>query len=116
MQGAEKVVDKLHGQFVRDLAKGRKLDESKVRAMADGRIFSGEEALDLGLIDKLGNFEDALDVAARFAGLKRPLRLIYPREKGSWWEKWLEGKTPAALLPSWINDPISFQYLYLPGA
>ncbi|MBU2549915.1 MAG: signal peptide peptidase SppA [Proteobacteria bacterium] len=109
------MVDKLHKQFVRDLAKGRGLKEEQVAAIADGRIFSGEEAVDLGLVDGLGNFEDAVDAAARFGGLKRPVRLIYPRKKTSFFEQILEGKSPVQILPGWITRPVAFQYLYLPG-
>lgn len=109
------MVDKLHRQFVRDLAKGRGLKKETVAALADGRIFSGEEALDLGLVDKLGNFEDALELAAKSVGLEEDYRVIRPKEDISWWERVLGGKSPVKILPDWINQPLRFQYLYLPS-
>jgi protease-4 len=64
------MVQEVWNQFVKDVAKGRpKLTEDQVRAMADGRVFNGEEALRLGLVDELGGYQRALDVAARLAGL-----------------------------------------------
>lgn len=107
-------VDQLHQQFVRDLAKGRALDEEKVSKLADGRIFTGEEALRLGLVDELGNFQDAVNLAVKMAGLVGRVRLIYPKKKDFWWKDILKGKSPLNVLPEWANQPLRFQYLYLP--
>ncbi|MDH4320450.1 MAG: signal peptide peptidase SppA [Desulfobulbaceae bacterium] len=73
------LIDNVHGQFVKAVAQQRKLEEEAVRGLADGRIFSGEQALAFGLVDTMGNFTDAIDKAASLAGLdaKEP-RLIYP--------------------------------------
>jgi protease-4 len=57
-------------QFVADVAKGRKMDPAKVKALADGRVWTGAQALPLGLVDKLGNLYDAADLAAQLAGVK----------------------------------------------
>lgn len=62
------LIDNIHAQFIEDVARGRKLDPAAVRALADGRIFTGQQALEAKLVDELGNLEDALDVAARLAG------------------------------------------------
>jgi protease-4 len=79
----QRLIDNVHNQFVRAVAQRRKLPEDTVRGLADGRIFSGEQALESGLIDELGNFTDAVIEAAQMAGLdqKEP-HLIYPEEKG----------------------------------
>ncbi len=108
------VTDQLHQQFVRDLAKGRGMDEAKVAQLADGRIFTGENALKLGLIDKLGNFEDAVSLAADLAGLEGRPNLIYQREEKSWWRELIGGNTSLQILPQWSRQPLTFQYLYLP--
>ena len=109
------VVDQLHHQFVRDLAKGRGLTEEVVAELADGRIFTGEQALELKLVDKLGNFEDAVAVASKMAGLEGRTNLVFPRKTDSWWKSLLEGKSPLGLWPGLAGQPFSFQYLYLPG-
>ncbi|OGR00932.1 MAG: signal peptidase [Deltaproteobacteria bacterium RIFOXYD12_FULL_50_9] len=79
----QNIIDNVHQQFIRDVAASRGLPEEKVKILADGRIYSGEQAKNLGLIDLFGNFEDAITLAANLAGLdaKQP-QLIYPKEKG----------------------------------
>lgn len=72
------VIDSLHGQFVSAVAKGRNLPIDNVKALADGRIFSGEQALENKLIDKLGNLQDAVDDAAKAVGIKEKPKLNYP--------------------------------------
>ncbi|MFH1091509.1 MAG: signal peptide peptidase SppA [Pseudomonadota bacterium] len=109
------VVNQLHHQFVRDLAKARHLEEGKVSALADGRIFTGEEAIHLGLVDELGNFRDAVDAAKKLAGLKGSPKLIYPRKRDSLLKELLFNRGPLKLIPEWMDKPLSFQYIYLPG-
>ncbi len=75
------VIDSMHGQFVRAVAEGRKLPVETVRTLADGRVFSGEQALQVKLVDKIGNFQDAVDAAAKMAGIEGKPKLIYPEEK-----------------------------------
>jgi len=82
------LVDNVHGQFVSAVVKGRKLPEAKVREIADGRVFSGEQAKALGLVDQLGNLEDAIDLAAKRAGIEGVPQVVYSRgDEKSWWER-----------------------------
>lgn len=74
----QKLVTSLHTQFVRDVAQARDLEVSEVAKLADGRIYTGEEALALGLVDRLGNLEDALEWAAELEGLEGEPEAIYP--------------------------------------
>lgn len=75
------VLDSVHEQFIRAVAEGRKLPVEKVRELADGRIFSGEQARELGLVDELGNLEDTLAMAATLAGIRGEPEIIYPEKK-----------------------------------
>ncbi len=75
------VIDNVHGQFVHAVAEGRKLDVEAVRKIADGRIFSGEQARALGLVDALGNQEDAVAEAARMAKIEGEPRVVLPPKK-----------------------------------
>ena len=77
----QEVIDTVHRQFVTAVAEGRKLPVEKVTAIADGRIFSGEQARALGLVDELGNLEDTIDIAAQMAGIKGKPVVIYPRKR-----------------------------------
>lgn len=78
----QSIIDNVHQQFVEAVSEGRDLPEDKVRKLADGRIYSGEQALEAGLIDQFGNFNDAVELAARLAGLKEKLPdLVYPAKQ-----------------------------------
>lgn len=77
----QEVIDSLHGQFVTAVSQGRKISIEEVRKIADGRIFSGEQAMHLKLVDRLGNFQDAVAVAAKMTGIKEEPRLVYPPKK-----------------------------------
>lgn len=76
------MIDTVHNQFIQAIADSRKLPIDTVRPLADGRIFSGSQAKEYGLIDNLGNFTDAVDMAMELAGLggEQP-ELIYPKNK-----------------------------------
>jgi protease IV len=75
------VINSMHGQFVTAVSKGRKIPVEDVIKIADGRIFSGEQALQEKLVDRLGNFQDAVAEAARMTGIKAEPKLIYPPKK-----------------------------------
>jgi len=75
------VLDNIHEQFIQAVAEGRNLPLEKVRPLADGRIFSGQQAKDLGLIDTLGNLEDAIAMAAEIGGISGEPEIIYPERK-----------------------------------
>ncbi len=57
----QSLVDNVHSQFVTAVAKGRGMDESKVRKLADGRVYSGAQAKQLGLVDQFGTLDDAIE-------------------------------------------------------
>ena len=75
------VIDNIHSQFVDAIAKGRSMPREKVLALADGRILSGEQALEAGLVDELGNLYDAIQAAADMAGIEGKPEVAYPKEK-----------------------------------
>lgn len=78
MQG---MVDNIYLQFVGAVATGRKMPVEKVKELADGRIYSGEQAVKLGLADKLGGFDVALDDMKELAKIKGKPNLVYPDPK-----------------------------------
>jgi len=86
------VIDDIHGQFINAVAAGRELPRQQVAALADGRIFSGEQAQKLGLVDALGNLQDALKIAAELAGIAGKPEVVYPEKKRpSLWEFIIDG-------------------------
>lgn len=84
------LVDNVHAQFVGAVAKGRRMPSEKVRELADGRVYSGEQAKSLGLVDLMGNLEDAIDLAAKRVGIKGTPQVVYAQgAEKSWWERLL---------------------------
>ena len=77
------LLDDVHGQFIEAVAKGRKLDRSAVVRFADGRVFSGTQALGLKMVDALGGLEEAIDAAAKLAKLPTPPPVERPRRRFS---------------------------------
>jgi protease IV len=79
----QSIVTQLHGQFVRAVAAGRKgkLSEADVSRIADGRVFTGEQALGLKLVDQLGNLDDAIRVAGKLGGISGRPGTIYPKKR-----------------------------------
>jgi protease-4 len=63
-------IDDIHSQFVEAVAEGRGMDFDSVAELADGRIFSGRQALEAGLVDTLGTLEDAVAIAGRMGGIE----------------------------------------------
>jgi len=67
-------------QFVQAIVRGRNLSLEKVQEIADGRIFSGAQAKELGLVDFLGNFQDAVEITKELAGIKGDVTLVYAKK------------------------------------
>jgi protease-4 len=72
----EEFIDESYDEFVRIIVTGRGMDEGVVRQLADGRIYSGRQALANGLVDELGNLDDAVAKAADLGGISGEPRLI----------------------------------------
>lgn len=77
----QSTIDESWRQFVSDVSKGRNMPEEKIRQIADGRIMTGQAALELGLVDELGNFQDAVDAAARLGKIEGEPDLIQFKKK-----------------------------------
>lgn len=74
-------------QFVDAVADGRRMSVEEVMEIADGRIFSGAQAKELGLVDSLGNFQDAIHLAKEMAEIRGEATLIYPdKPKARLWD------------------------------
>jgi protease-4 len=72
------ISDDIYGQFVKAVAEGRKLPEAKVRELAEGRIYTGNKAKELKLVDELGGFDDAVAAAWAMAGQSGEPKVQYP--------------------------------------
>lgn len=70
------LINNSYDQFVQAIVAGRGMDKQKVLSLADGRIYTGEQAMAAGLIDSLGNYDDAIKVAADLAGIKGQPKVV----------------------------------------
>lgn len=100
------LIDGVHKQFIGAVAEGRNLPIDAVEKIADGRILTGEQAKELGLVDQLGNLQDAITLASKLAGIKEEPHIIYSEKKRpSIWDFLL-----GALLQKGIDIPLSHSY------
>ena len=82
----QEVLDNVHQQFIQAVAEGRKLDRAKVVEIADGRILTGEQAKNLGLVDQMGNLQDTIEITAKMVGISGKPNVLYPKKRLSIWE------------------------------
>lgn len=73
----DQVISETYDRFVNEVATGRNLSSSKVKDLADGRIYTGAKAKELGLVDEFGSLDDAIEVAASLAGIEGKPEVTY---------------------------------------
>ncbi len=105
---------KIHKQFIMDIVEGRKIDQARVESIADGRIFTGEESKELGLVDRLGNLEDAIEWAGRMGGIEGKISTVYAREKKFSLLKYIAESSAKAFLSQIVDPLLTADYLYKP--
>lgn len=74
-------IDEIYGTFKERVAEGRGIDVDSVETLGQGRVYSGADALELGLVDVLGGMETAVEIAANKAGLEEYRIVEYPEPK-----------------------------------
>ena len=77
----QEIIDQMHGQFIHAVAEGRKLKEEDVKVIANGRVWTGEQALGLKLIDQIGDFQACVDDTAKSVGIKGEPVLVRPEKE-----------------------------------
>jgi protease IV len=77
----QQYVDKTYGEFIERVASGRHMDTAKVRSLAMGRIYSGVQAKELGLVDAIGSLDDAIKEAAKRAKIEKYSIKVMPSYK-----------------------------------
>lgn len=81
----QEIVDDIYDEFTQRVADGRGMAQSDVKKIAKGRVWSGKQALEIGLVDQIGGVQDAIDYAAEQAGLDDDYELAsYPKRKDKW--------------------------------
>jgi protease-4 len=110
----EGFVGNVHEQFVTAVAEGREMSREEVRAIADGRIFSGQQAQELGLLDSLGNMEDAIALAAELGGIEGEPSVVYGEKKRFSLLAYILGSRLAGALDRITGTALHSGYLYMP--
>jgi protease IV len=105
------LVESIHDQFIKDVATGRKMDVEKTRRFADGRVFTGTQAKELGLVDGLGNFYDTVDEFKKALKIKGKPTLVYA-EKPFSFSKWFLGTMAQGIANERFSSP--FKFLFSP--
>jgi protease IV len=80
------LMDDVHGQFIGVVEQARTLDHEEVVALSDGRVFTGMQAVELGLVDTIGTYEDAIAIAAAMAGIEGEPSIVRERKFRPWWD------------------------------
>jgi protease-4 len=108
----QSVMDDVHEQFIKAVADGRHMPIEQVRKIADGRIFSGNQAKEVGLVDDLGDLEYAISEAAKMAGVKGEPEVVTKKEKQGLMEL-LKGQLPEGFL-KYVPQLVELKYQYMP--
>ncbi len=74
---ADQIIQEAYDRFVKEVATGRNLSVSKVKDLADGRVYTGAKARELGLVDEFGSLDDAIEVAASLGGIQGKPEVTY---------------------------------------
>jgi protease-4 len=105
------VVDNVNLQFVHAVAEGRNLPPADVLKIADGRIFTGEQAMALGLVDALGNLEDAVAEAGKLGKIPGEPRVVTPPRKKLSFLELLREETRSLLDEKISGNRLQLNYL-----
>jgi protease-4 len=102
------LMDDVHRQFIEVVARERKMTAEKTRELADGRVYTGEQAVGLGLVDTLGTYEDAVHIAAGIVGISGDPAIVKERKRQLWFESVLSdaGETLRDLKQELIDRPV----------
>lgn len=106
-----RLVNDAYGQFLEAVEGGRSLPSDSLRNLADGRIFSGQRAAELGLVDRTGTLREAVSAAGRMVGLGTSPDTVYPPEERISFVDFLTGVRAGRLdglarwLPDWMREP-----------
>ncbi|MCD4749173.1 MAG: S49 family peptidase [Thermoanaerobaculales bacterium] len=109
----DRQLDRIYDDFLERVADSRGITTEEVHAMAEGRVFTGVQALEKGLVDELGGFDTALAAAKKLAGIDADIDvalLDYPKIV-PWWQQMIEKKKGeeaavaelTATLQRWVN-------------
>ena len=112
----QRVVDDVHQQFIDAVAQGRNITPQEARKLADGRVFTGRQALELNLVDEMGGLEDVIVKLGEAAGIQGRPKVVWEEPPKGFMEWLMQGSLPKELKANWMPSQFpSLQFLWLPG-
>jgi protease-4 len=108
-QYMERLLDNVYMQFLQAVSEGREMPIDEVREIAEGRLFTGEEAWDHGLVDRLGTYDSALQMAAEMGGIEGDIKIVKKRKRKPFFENYF-GRMKAAI-PLEADSRIALKYI-----
>jgi protease-4 len=103
------VIDSIYEQFVNDVAEGRQMPVDRVKQLADGRIYTGLQAKQMGLIDDIGTFYDVVDEMQKVLGIQGKPSLVYGKRPFSFL-RWLISSAVQDIIFKTTSQPLQFLY------
>lgn len=107
------VIDDIYDQFLEAVSTNRNIPKEKVADIADGRIFTGRQALKMKLVDFLGDKEYAINLAAKLSGIEGEPEVVYPRKKGLGFWKYIVREMASTVAGELKKESSGISYLYL---
>jgi protease IV len=108
------LIDNIYQQFLTDVARNRKIPLDKLKTLAEGKVYTGEQAKAIGLVDGFGNLPDAIDKAGRLGGIKGKVEAVYPEKEGFSLLRLLLGQDTEESLSNKLSLPYA-EPAYLPS-
>ncbi len=111
----QQILDSIHQQFIEDVAEGRKMPVEQTKKLSDGRVYTGSQAKELGLVDSIGTFYDTVDDMKKVLGIKGKPVLVYGKRPFSLL-KWLISSVTETIIRQYNSAPINYNnYRFMPN-
>ena len=111
----QQILDSIHEQFIKDVAEGRKMPFEQVKKLSDGRIYTGSQAKELGLVDGIGTFYDTMDDMKKDLSIKGKPVLVYGKRPFSLL-KWLISSATETIIKHYNSAPVYYNnYRFMPN-
>jgi protease-4 len=111
----QQILDSIHEQFIKDVAEGRKMPFEQVKKLSDGRIYTGTQAKELGLVDGIGTFYDTVDNMKKDLSIKGKPVLVYGKRPFSLL-KWLISSATETIFKHYNAAPVYYNnYRFMPN-
>ena len=112
----KRVVRDVHQQFIDAVAQGRNITTQEASKLADGRVFTGRQALKLNMVDEMGGLEDVIAELGKTVGIEGRPKVVWEAPPKGLFEWLMESSLPKDIKTNWMPSQFpTLQYLWLPG-